>query len=416
MSAISKSLLTSSRFLSNNGSPIVKVPDFLNGDTRYFDLKGRSTELESEVENLEVEEIEHLFSQTPNKLDVIAEISSYVKKYIYLINDSEYILVSLTCLLSYCVDMFDRVPYLWLRGEKGSGKTTLMAVMKSIVSAPFLVSETSASALFRLVDQMRPTLFLDESENLTKRLNSNQPICQILNSGYQKDGAVSRTKGKAVVSYKTYCLKVLAGINTLFPTLADRCILLELNQTPVGNTLQYYGGDDLEITQPLVELIHSGLKSKLPELQKYIADPLLLDIDSKIRLREFDKWFPILSIAKLFSNKKNNYFKLVQSYALEQIDKKIEAESISPENMCKGILKDFLEYKASRAINFNDPKFLFFRAEEVQNIIKANDPYNFYRDKAAITLVLKGIGVETERKRLNGPPVSFYKIPKSFIN
>ncbi|MBI2418842.1 MAG: hypothetical protein HYV28_13270, partial [Ignavibacteriales bacterium] len=173
MSTFNKSLLTSSRFLSNNGTPVVFVSDFAGGGPRYFDLKGKATELNSEVQVAEDAEIGTIFSQRSSGLDVIAEISSYLKKYIYLHNETEYVLVSVTCLLSYCVDMFERVPYLWLQGGKGSGKTTLMTVMKSIVSSPRFVSETSASALFRIVDELRPTLFLDESENLTKRLGSN---------------------------------------------------------------------------------------------------------------------------------------------------------------------------------------------------------------------------------------------------
>ncbi|MBI2418841.1 MAG: hypothetical protein HYV28_13265 [Ignavibacteriales bacterium] len=218
-----------------------------------------------------------------------------------------------------------------------------------------------------------------------------------------------------MITYNTYCLKVLAGINSFYPTLADRCILLRLKQPPVDISLEYYGGEDVSITLPLVELIHSSLKSKLPELQKYIVDPKLLAIDDLIRLREFDKWFPILAIAKLFSSRRSNYFNLLQNYALVQVNAKIEQESSQPENMCKGILKEFLEYKAGEAID-SDRKSLFFKTDEIQSVIRANDPHNYYRNKAEITRLLKTLGIETARKRFGGPPVSLYSIPRSFLN
>jgi hypothetical protein len=208
---------------------------------------------------------------------------------------------------------------------------------------------------------------------------------------------------------------VLAGINQLFPTLEDRCIVVRLSQPAEDKAPAFYSGEKIEVTQTLVELIHSALKYKLPELGKIIADPLVLEIDSRIKFREFDKWFPVLSIAKLFSTRKSNYFKQLQQYALEQVESKIKSESTTPENMCKAILMDFLAYKAGKTM-VDDPDFFFFRTEEIQSVIQRNDLYNSYGDKAAMTRILKKIGVETDRRRFGSGPVALYKIPKSFLN
>jgi hypothetical protein len=121
-------------------------------------------------------------------------------------------------------------------------------------------------------------------------------------------------------------------------------------------------------------------------------------------------------LAKLFITPENNYFELLQNYAIRQIESKKEAEEILPENMCRGILKDFLEAKGASTKVPEDPNFFFFRTDEIQDIIKNTDPHNSYRDKAELTRILGGIGVETERRRFKGPPISLYKIPKSILN
>jgi hypothetical protein len=412
-----RNYLTGSRYIRNNGKPLwqtgVNTPE---GQTAYLDLDGRASELEPSSIESEIPDVETLFSFKRSSLNPITELSMYLKRYIYLSEEVEYDLVSIFLLLSYCTDLFNRIPYLWIQGNKGSGKTTLMAVMKSLISNPVWASETTASALFRIVDEIRPTLFLDESENLKKRGSANQQLFQILNSGYQKDGTVIRTVGSIPTPFKTFGLKILAGINPLFPTLEDRCIVLRLSQPPESIELDYYNGDSKEDSQPLVEIIHSALQTKIPELSEFITNPKDLGIDSKIRLRGFDKWFPILSLAKLFITPENNYFELLQNYAIRQIESKKEAEEILPENMCRGILKDFLEAKGASTKVPEDPNFFFFRTDEIQDIIKNTDPHNSYRDKAELTRILGGIGVETERRRFKGPPLSLYKIPKSILN
>lgn len=403
------------RIVTINGIQYYHVSDGSNdGAGRYFTLQGEEVEYSSIYPEALTEDKFDLFAKTGAKLDTILELNKFLKRYIYLPNDAEYTMISLLIIHSYGVDLFDRTPYLWIKGAKGSGKTTLMTIMKHLVYSPEFLSDTTAAALFRILDT-QPTLFLDEVEALNKRNSGNELIFRVLNSGYQKDGTVTRTLKNIPVIYRTYGFKVLAGINSLAPALQDRCIPLTLTKPPKNIELDTFLVEESTTLSNMVSLIHTSLRKNCADLAKYKNQPELLSISSKIRLREFDKWFPILALAKTFSSKTNNYFRQIQDYALDVINLKEQAEAFQPENICKDIIKDFVADNLSNALA-TEKNHLFFRTNEIQKVIIANDQFNTYRGKAEITITLKTIGVETTRKRFGNGPVSLYKIPRSILN
>lgn len=379
---------------------------------KFIDMEGNEVDITSIFPAANEEDQSKLFKTIKSRLDPIRELTEYLKKYVYLTNEGEYVLLATIIIHSYCVDLFSRTPYLWINGTKGSGKTTLMMIMKSLVYNPLLFSDSTASSLFRIIDSLKPTLFLDEVEALEKRKSSNQQIFQILNSGYQKDGTVSRTKGDKVIQFKTYGLKIIAGINPLFSTLYDRCIPLLITQPPPAYKMEVFRGEKSEESEKISSHIRPSIVQHKDELLGYINNSSILKIDEQIRLREYDKWFPILAIAKLFSTSKANYFQTIQDLALSEINKKSVSEQLKPENACREIIKDFLIDKSSRS-KISDPNYYYFKTDEIQKVIQANDLHNNYRDKAEITLILKQIGIETDRRRFGQGPISLYKIPKS---
>jgi len=350
-----------------------------------------------------------------NSKDVVAEIIHYLKRYIYLPTEEDYLLIAIIIVHSYCVDLFDRTPYLWIQGEKGSGKTLLTQILKGLVFNPFLVSETSAAALFRIIDTERPTLFLDEVEELQKRNASNQQIFQIMNSGYQKDGCVTRVAKAEVLRFMTYGLKIIAGINPLMSTLEDRCILQNMVKPPIEVKLEVFNTMDKSFAKVIVENIHSSLRRLRSNILQILINPSELELSDCIRLREHDKWFPLLLLSKVLSGKESNYFALLHKKALDYIDRKSLLEAQLPEKMCESIIRDFISDRSTEALSQDKNHFLF-PTVEIQKVILANDVHNTYRNKSEITLTLKRIGIETDRRRFGNGPVSLYKIPKSILN
>ena len=141
--------------------------------------------------------------------------------------------------------------------EKRCGKTTLMEVLSELVHRPIPAANISPSALFRVIEEKRPTLLIDEADTF---LDGNDEMRGILNSGYNRKGAyvmrVSQTRnaedvmrnetegdeyengsagmprptGSRLVRFSTWCPKAIAAIGRLPETLADRCIVITMQR------------------------------------------------------------------------------------------------------------------------------------------------------------------------------------------
>jgi len=411
-----KEMLTNSHVENVNGQFLIKIPD---GDTsKYLDSEGKEVELNetatNEGTNTQEDKIAALFAiKAPE--NIIDDIATYIRKFIFLKEEAEYIVIALIPLLSYIVSVFERIPYFWLRADKGSGKTTLMSVLKPLVYHPVFVSNITPSTLFRIVDENSPTLFMDEVEALATKSHTNNPFIQILNSGYHKEGRVTRTLGNLVQTFKTYGLKILAGISQIAETVEDRCIQINLQKPTDSTVITPYTGQNTEDTLQLQKTMQAAIWENTSKLFAYLQNPASIGIDSRISLREHDKWMPMLAIAKVFSTEENNYFAIVQEYALKQLEQKQLSEQKSPKNTCIAIIKDFLTDFAAET-KVKDTNFFFFETNEIWEVIRKNDPYNTYRNKAELTTTLKKIGVETDRRRFGQGPISLYKIPKTILN
>jgi hypothetical protein len=88
---------------------------------------------------------------------------------------------------TYGFDLRDVTPYLGIQSiEPGCGKTTLLNVLAELTNNALSTSNISRSAFFRAIDEMKPTLLIDEADTF---LPGNDGLRGILNAGYKKKGA-----------------------------------------------------------------------------------------------------------------------------------------------------------------------------------------------------------------------------------
>lgn len=139
--------------------------------------------------------------------------------------------VALWALHTWCLDAFSITPFLYPRSpEKRCGKTTLMLVVHELVRRPLLATNASPAALFRCIEECRPTLLLDEADTW---LRENEELRGILNGGHsRKTARVIRTVGDdhTVRAFSTFCPKAIAGIGRLADTLEDRSIVIPMKR------------------------------------------------------------------------------------------------------------------------------------------------------------------------------------------
>ncbi|HMN26137.1 MAG TPA: hypothetical protein PKE38_16645 [Ignavibacteriaceae bacterium] len=396
------------------GGKIVKIYRE-NGKSYLVNSKGELSEIPEESADATAGNSNIWDGKQVNE-NLIEEITKAIKPFVYFNNQALYDLIAVDAINTYVFNLFEAIPYLHLTGAKGSGKTTLIKILFSLSHNPVSTVSATEANLFRMIEKEQPTLFLDEAENLEKRGSSNGPVIQVFNSGYKKGGVVHRVEKGVSTKSSTYCPKVIAGINSLSPTLADRCITIEMQKASSSNKVSYLTNDDQNKLKSLKPVIVGTLDKKLPELSKIINNPASLNLSPEIQNRELEKWFPILAIAKVFSTKKNNYFEQLHQFAVESIISSVK-EDTSPETICKDILSDYVEHNATRSLLPGDNNFFYYRCDKIFFMIKQLDPHNYYRYQGELTKILKKIGVVPIRKRFveKGPAILAYKIPKSII-
>src|SRR2546423_1078671 len=145
--------------------------------------------------------------------------------------------LALWILHTYAFHLRDVTTYIGVESpEKRCGKTTLLTVLSELVNRPVVASNISSSAFFRVIEEIWPTLLIDEADTL---LQGNDELRGILNSGYkrktafvvrvvneQKDG----TSPTRLARFSCWCPKVAAAIGRLPDTLADRCIVIRMHR------------------------------------------------------------------------------------------------------------------------------------------------------------------------------------------
>src|SRR5205807_6804317 len=95
---------------------------------------------------------------------LVEEIRTFIHRYADVSPLFEQI-ASYYVLFTWVYDAFNELPYLRLRGDTGSGKTRFLLTTGSLCCKPIFASGASTvSPLFRILDEFRGTLIVDEDD------------------------------------------------------------------------------------------------------------------------------------------------------------------------------------------------------------------------------------------------------------
>ncbi len=206
-------------------------------------------------------------------------------------------LVAVWSVATYFHQFFFTFPRLNLSGERETGKSKLLTLLRAIAWNALLMLNPTPAVLFRLVHEFRPTLLLDEVEGLNKE--DAREVLAIINSGYKVGASVPRCEGertKRVELFDVYSPLALAAINSVNATTEDRCVPLRLQR---GTNYQRIN-TEVNPAGLLFSRIRSGCYRLLltrwkdvREAYQAIEYPLWLNG----RVREL--WRPLLAIARV---------------------------------------------------------------------------------------------------------------------
>jgi hypothetical protein len=162
--------------------------------------------------------------------------------------------LALWILHTYAFQSRDVTTYLAIESpEKECGKSTLLTVLSHFVDRPAVSSNISSSAFFHAIEELQPTLLIDEADS---NLRARRELRGILNAGYTKPTAyvwrmtyeatlnaevdaaewarVAGNAGGTLVRYSSWCPKAIATIGHLDDTLASRCIVIRMQRKMEG--------------------------------------------------------------------------------------------------------------------------------------------------------------------------------------
>jgi hypothetical protein len=217
--------------------------------------------------------------------------------------------LALWTLHTYAFDLRDISSYIGLESpEKRCGKTTLLTVLSELVHRPLVAANISPSAFFRVIEETRPTLLIDEADTLLK---GNDELRGILNAGYSRKSAYVVRVGQPtgadaaaqsdlppepspalrLARFSCWCPKIMAAIGRLPDTLADRCIVIRMQRRTHREQCERLRNLDA------IDLRRQCLRFVLDHQDQIRhANP---DIPERLNDRAADVWEPLLVLADL---------------------------------------------------------------------------------------------------------------------
>ena len=239
--------------------------------------------------------------------------------------------LSLWVIGTYLFPLFNAYPYVFVWGIKRTGKSKLLTATSLMSFNSVFSANTSSSSIFRLIQQGRCSLFMDESEKLINKDRS-EDIRSILLSGYKKGAKVQRTeknpKGNfEVFSFEVYSPKMIANIHGLEDIMEDRCIKITMKRTL---DKEICNRDPNENNPKWQEIRDSLYVFALQNFELIEENYENLPNKTILNSRNWELWKPIFAIA-LFIDKKL-YEKMIV-FAEENVKEK-DVENITESLEC----------------------------------------------------------------------------------
>lgn len=279
--------------------------------------------------------------------EVSRKISDQFTKYIdFGDNNGAAVFCTLYALLTYFFVIFDSIPYLKFEGMKGSGKSKAGTIFYFIgFNAVMAVSMTAAS-IFRIVQEERSTLIMDETENFRGDSDKFQEIMPILNSGWQRTGNAPRVEGNSgnrkTVNYSTYSPKIFCSINPVLETLRDRSYVITLIKT----LDEIRANASVREKDPAWSEIRSDLYILLFEYYSEVqelAESEKIGNDLRLMGRDWDKAKPLIAMAQFISKYAGSEGEDIRNDLMDFLKQQQEEEQEVAENSIEATIIHVLE-------------------------------------------------------------------------
>jgi hypothetical protein len=117
--------------------------------------------------------------------ELLAAIEAKLRRYV-VAPDAIIIASALWTVFTYVVEVATHAPKLLFNfPERDAGKSTALHVVRWMSQCSYAAIEATGAAVFRIVDRLKPTLFIDEADTLFAR---HSVLAHVVNASWAKDG------------------------------------------------------------------------------------------------------------------------------------------------------------------------------------------------------------------------------------
>ena len=349
-------------------SVVIHPPDDTRLDTEDDDTK-------SQKRQAVVGEIDTLTLLTGNRgvplPGLLADLEAWFQAHIHTRSEDAYIVLALWTVHTHVLDQQATTPRVAVTSPvPGCGKTTVLEHLERLTPNPLMGSHATPALIARVVGSDRPTLLLDETDNLLDpKREGVGDLVSILNSGYRKGGVrptliPAKGGGWDVSELPTYAAVALAGIGDHLPdSLRTRCIVIELDRAQPGE-IQHTDWDEIEpqahaLRDQVTAWAEQGLTTPKPKIDG-------------LHGREREVWLPLLHVAAAAGD---DYLARARTAYRNFVDDANDNESLRPQSQQVQLLADL------RAIHddLRQPAD-FVASSELADLLADHNPDTFGMD------------------------------------
>jgi Protein of unknown function (DUF3631) len=187
---------------------------------------------------------------------------------------------------------------LWVTSaEPRSGKSRLLEVLEPLVRRGFAPGRATAAVLMRITEAHKPTLLLDECDTYVV---GDEQLRNLLDNSFTISKAtiwICVGDDKTPTGFSVWVPQVLAGLGKLDPTVADRCVRLELERKPRVQKVERLRRRNRQQLQELAQKAARWAEDNVPGLIDEIENDRIV-IPEQVNDRASDGWEMLFAIAK----------------------------------------------------------------------------------------------------------------------
>jgi len=241
------------------------------------------------------------------------EIDAFIKSYLEMPFDSDYLILSMWIFHTYLIENFNTTPILYFYGVKETGKSRAGEVLSELAFRAQRLTSLTEATLFRSVELFKPSLIIDEIKLIGK--GGNQGLADLIKTTYKRGLKVSRINlnkyGEDQIEYyDTFTPLVICTTESIPDIIESRCILfiMQKNSNPqIERKIDMKWANDLR--ERLTVFRANYINRELPEAQ-YIArgrlNEIMFPLYQSLLITETERKSEFIDIVKRIQRNKDN--------------------------------------------------------------------------------------------------------------